>query len=185
MGGNPSRPRCQRGRALFRQDEALIRHVLTERRPGQLPHAQSDDVELQEIADMALRAGILEKRADMRTRRPLVYPGRNPRGRHSVIRFTPRVARGCPDWRCPFGKRKNRVGERNEGSLLDLALAGARRGAQPVSTLVEEALRNNREILAAQKKVEALRQRRPARVACRTPSFRCLGLERSPVPGRD
>ena len=32
-------------------------------------------------------------------------------------------------------------------------------GAQPVSTLVEEALRNNREILAAQKKVEALRQR--------------------------
>jgi len=35
-------------------------------------------------------------------------------------------------------------------------------GAQPVSTLVEEALRNNREILAAQKKVEALRQR-PAR----------------------
>lgn len=35
-------------------------------------------------------------------------------------------------------------------------------GAQPVSTLVQEALRNNREILAAQKKVEALRQR-PAR----------------------
>jgi outer membrane protein, heavy metal efflux system len=35
-------------------------------------------------------------------------------------------------------------------------------GAQPVSSLVEEALRNNREILAAQKKVEALRQR-PAR----------------------
>jgi outer membrane protein TolC len=34
--------------------------------------------------------------------------------------------------------------------------------AQPVSTLVEEALRNNREILAAQKKVEAQRQR-PAR----------------------
>src|ERR1039458_7113246 len=32
-------------------------------------------------------------------------------------------------------------------------------GAQPVSSLVEEALRNNREILAAQKKVEALRQR--------------------------
>ncbi|MGB7758840.1 MAG: TolC family protein [Bryobacteraceae bacterium] len=31
--------------------------------------------------------------------------------------------------------------------------------AQPVSTLVDEALRNNREILAAQKKVEALRQR--------------------------
>ena len=31
--------------------------------------------------------------------------------------------------------------------------------AQPVSTLVEEALRNNRQILAAQKKVEALRQR--------------------------
>jgi outer membrane protein TolC len=35
-------------------------------------------------------------------------------------------------------------------------------GAQPVSSLVEEALHNNREILAAQKKVEALRQR-PAR----------------------
>jgi len=35
-------------------------------------------------------------------------------------------------------------------------------GAQPLSALVEEALRNNREILAAQKKVEALRQR-PAR----------------------
>jgi len=35
-------------------------------------------------------------------------------------------------------------------------------GAQPLSTLVEEALRNNREILAAQKKVEAMRQR-PAR----------------------
>ncbi|MFY9725025.1 MAG: TolC family protein [Bryobacteraceae bacterium] len=34
--------------------------------------------------------------------------------------------------------------------------------AQPVSSLVEEALRNNREILAAQKKVEALRQQ-PAR----------------------
>jgi cobalt-zinc-cadmium efflux system outer membrane protein len=32
-------------------------------------------------------------------------------------------------------------------------------GAQPVSSLVEEALRNNREILTAQKKVEALRQR--------------------------
>jgi outer membrane protein TolC len=37
-------------------------------------------------------------------------------------------------------------------------------GAQPVSSLVEEALRNNREILAAQKKVEALRQR-PARAS--------------------
>jgi len=35
-------------------------------------------------------------------------------------------------------------------------------GAQPVSTLVEEALRNNQEILAAQKRAEALRQR-PAR----------------------
>ncbi|MGO9227772.1 MAG: TolC family protein [Bryobacteraceae bacterium] len=35
-------------------------------------------------------------------------------------------------------------------------------GAQPISTLVDEALRNNQEILAAQKKVEALRQR-PAR----------------------
>ena len=35
-------------------------------------------------------------------------------------------------------------------------------GAQPLSALVDEALRNNREILAAQKKVEALRQR-PAR----------------------
>ena len=35
-------------------------------------------------------------------------------------------------------------------------------GAQPLSALVEEALHNNREILAAQKKVEALRQR-PAR----------------------
>ena len=35
---------------------------------------------------------------------------------------------------------------------------------QPLSTLVEEALRNNREILAAQKKVEALRQR-PARAS--------------------
>jgi len=34
--------------------------------------------------------------------------------------------------------------------------------AQPISTLVEEALGNNREILAAQKKVEAMRQR-PAR----------------------
>ena len=34
--------------------------------------------------------------------------------------------------------------------------------AQPVASLMEEALRNNREILAAQKKVEALRQR-PAR----------------------
>jgi outer membrane protein, heavy metal efflux system len=32
-------------------------------------------------------------------------------------------------------------------------------GAQPVSTLVQEALRSNQEILAAQKKVEALRQR--------------------------
>lgn len=32
-------------------------------------------------------------------------------------------------------------------------------GAQPLTTLVEEALHNNREILAAQKKVEAMRQR--------------------------
>ena len=37
-------------------------------------------------------------------------------------------------------------------------------GAQPVASLVQEALRNNREILAAQKKVEALRQR-PARAS--------------------
>jgi NitT/TauT family transport system substrate-binding protein len=51
----------------FRQDEALIRHVLTEP-PDRVSYRMLNptDVELQEIADMALRAGILEKRADMR-----------------------------------------------------------------------------------------------------------------------
>jgi outer membrane protein TolC len=44
-------------------------------------------------------------------------------------------------------------------------------GAQPVSTLVEEALRNNREILAAQKKYEALRQRPPQESALPDPVF--------------
>jgi len=89
--------------------------------------------------------------------------------------------------RCPFGEAgKTGLVNGNEGSLLDLALAGARRGGAAVSTLVEEALRNNREILAAQKKVEALRQGRPARVACRTPSFRWLGPRTEPRGrGRD
>jgi outer membrane protein, heavy metal efflux system len=40
-----------------------------------------------------------------------------------------------------------------------VALAPALAGAQPLASLVEEALRNNREILAAQKKYEAARQR--------------------------
>jgi len=44
-------------------------------------------------------------------------------------------------------------------SFVWMLLGPALAGAQPVSTLVEEALRNNREILAAQKKYEALRQR--------------------------
>ena len=42
---------------------------------------------------------------------------------------------------------------------LWIALFPAFAGAQPLSQLVEEALRNNREILAAQKKYEAARQR--------------------------
>ena len=40
-----------------------------------------------------------------------------------------------------------------------ICLAPALAGAQPLDSLVEEALRNNREILAAQKKYEAARQR--------------------------
>jgi outer membrane protein TolC len=40
-----------------------------------------------------------------------------------------------------------------------LALAPALAGAQPLASLIEEALANNREILAAQKKYEAARQR--------------------------
>jgi cobalt-zinc-cadmium efflux system outer membrane protein len=44
-------------------------------------------------------------------------------------------------------------------SWFSIALLPALAGAQPLSSLVEAALRNNREILAAQKKYEAARQR--------------------------
>ena len=43
--------------------------------------------------------------------------------------------------------------------LVCILALGAPAGAQPLPTLVEEALRNNREILAAQKRYEAARQR--------------------------
>ena len=43
--------------------------------------------------------------------------------------------------------------------LVCILALGAPAGAQPLPVLVEEALRNNREILAAQKRYEAARQR--------------------------
>src|SRR5271157_5084772 len=43
--------------------------------------------------------------------------------------------------------------------LVCILALGAPAGAQPLPSLVEEALRNNREILAAQKRYEAARQR--------------------------
>ena len=43
--------------------------------------------------------------------------------------------------------------------LLFILALWAPAGAQPLPSLVEEALRNNREILAAQKRYEAARQR--------------------------
>jgi len=51
----------------FRQDEKLIRYVLTEP-PDRVSYRMLNptDQEMQRIADMALRAGILDKRADMR-----------------------------------------------------------------------------------------------------------------------
>ena len=51
----------------FRQDEALIRYVLTEP-PDRVSYRMLNptDQEMQRIADMGLRAGILEKRADVR-----------------------------------------------------------------------------------------------------------------------
>jgi len=57
-------------------------------------------------------------------------------------------------------------------------------GAQPLSALVDEALRNNREILAAQKKVEALRQR-PARESSLPDPMISLGYNSvgNPLPG--
>src|ERR1039458_4366736 len=45
------------------------------------------------------------------------------------------------------------------GYLVCILVLGAPAGAQPLPVLVEEALRNNREILAAQKRYEAARQR--------------------------
>jgi len=57
-------------------------------------------------------------------------------------------------------------------------------GAQPVSKLVEEALRNNREILAAQKKYEAMRQR-PAQESALPDPVLSLGYVANgpPLPG--
>jgi len=51
----------------FRQDETLIRYVLTEP-PDRVSYRMLNptDREMQEIADMGLRAGILEKRIDIR-----------------------------------------------------------------------------------------------------------------------
>jgi len=53
--------------------------------------------------------------------------------------------------------------------------------AQPISTLVEEALRNNREILAAQKNVEALRQR-PAQASALPDPTLSLGWTSNGAP---
>src|ERR1017187_10172540 len=57
-------------------------------------------------------------------------------------------------------------------------------GAQPLSSLVEEALHNNREILAAQKKYEAARQR-PTQAASLPDPMVSLGYTSvgSPYPG--
>src|SRR5579872_279214 len=57
-------------------------------------------------------------------------------------------------------------------------------GAQPLSSLVDEALRNNREILAAQKKYEAARQR-PSQAASLPSPTVSLGYTANgaPYPG--
>jgi len=51
----------------FRQDEALVRHVLTQP-PDRVSYRMltPEDDEMQKIADMGLEAGILERRLDMR-----------------------------------------------------------------------------------------------------------------------
>jgi NitT/TauT family transport system substrate-binding protein len=52
---------------FFRQDEALIRYVLTQP-PGRVSYRTltPGDEEMQKIADMGLAAGILERRLDVR-----------------------------------------------------------------------------------------------------------------------
>ena len=64
-------------------------------------------------------------------------------------------------------------------------------GAQPLASLVDEALHNNREILAAQKKYEAARPR-PSQAAslpacqirqCRSVTCRMAGRGQSPALG--
>jgi NitT/TauT family transport system substrate-binding protein len=52
---------------FFRQDEALIRYVLTQP-PDRVSYRTltPDDREMQQIADMGLEAGILERRLDVR-----------------------------------------------------------------------------------------------------------------------
>jgi len=114
MGGNPSVRAASVVAPYFRQDEALIRHVLTEP-PDRVSYRMLNptDVELQEIAIWRCERAFWRSERHAGPRRPLVLSGRNPRGRHSVIRFTPRVARGCPDWALPLRRSgKNRVGER-------------------------------------------------------------------------
>ena len=51
----------------FRQDESLVRYVLTQP-PGRVSYRMltPQDHEMQAIADMALEAGILERRLDVR-----------------------------------------------------------------------------------------------------------------------
>jgi outer membrane protein TolC len=65
-----------------------------------------------------------------------------------------------------------------------IALAPALAGAQPLDDLVAEALRNNREILAAQKRYEAARQR-PAQTAALPDPMVSLGYTANgyPYPG--
>ena len=54
-------------RRIFRQDESLIRYVLTQP-PDRVSYRMltPQDDEMQRIADMALEAGILERRLDVR-----------------------------------------------------------------------------------------------------------------------
>ena len=67
---------------------------------------------------------------------------------------------------------------------IALALAPALAGAQPLASLVDEALHNNREILAAQKKYEAARQRpSQAGSAARSHGFARLYVQRLALPG--
>ena len=64
-----------------------------------------------------------------------------------------------------------------------LAVLPALAGGQPLSQLVDEALRNNREILAAQKKYEAARQRPSAgKQPARPDRLAGLHLQRRPWP---